>query len=253
MPSFPRTLVGIPPLCDANLTVTFTKQDVKAYKQAGTTILEGWCNPRGASDWHFPLINADHDSDDDSLFPSNDDTSIIPTTDPPPVHLPPPATTVPDSNWDRIKHEKWPASRMQMSYHKQLDNGLVTTHKQPKMQCKDDRSLSTVTNLNTTSPYPSVHPAHPMPPTTSSPQATNAYNLSSISALVHLHHASAGNPVPSTWFAAIKAGNYDNFPGLTLRNAMKQCPSSDATIKGHLKQTRQGLLSTKPGPPSSSN
>jgi hypothetical protein len=40
MPSFTRTLVGIAPLCNANLTVIFTKHDVKAYNQAGTTILK---------------------------------------------------------------------------------------------------------------------------------------------------------------------------------------------------------------------
>jgi hypothetical protein len=80
------------------------------------------------------------------------------------------------------------------------------------------------------------------------------YNLCSVSTLVCLHHASAGNPVPSTWFAAIKAGNYNTFPaGLIHRNAMKHCPSSDATIKGHLKQTHQGLRSTKPKPMSSSD
>jgi hypothetical protein len=45
MPSFPWTLVGIAPLCNANLTVIFTKHDVKAYNQAGATILEGWRNP----------------------------------------------------------------------------------------------------------------------------------------------------------------------------------------------------------------
>jgi hypothetical protein len=82
---------------------------------------------------------------------------------------------------------------------------------------------------------------------------TSTYNLPSISALVHLHHTFAGNPVPSTWFAAINASNYNTFPGLTLCNAIKYCPSSDATIKGHLKQTRQGLCSTKPKPPPSSN
>jgi hypothetical protein len=42
------------------------------------------------------------------------------------------------------------------------------------------------------------------------------YDLPSVSSLVHLHHASTGNPVPSTWFAAIKAGNYKTFTGLTL-------------------------------------
>jgi hypothetical protein len=41
MPSFTRTLVGIAPLCNADLTVIFTKHDVKAYNQAGATILEG--------------------------------------------------------------------------------------------------------------------------------------------------------------------------------------------------------------------
>jgi hypothetical protein len=83
--------------------------------------------------------------------------------------------------------------------------------------------------------------------------ANNAYNLPSINPSVCLHHVSADNPVPSSWFAAIKAGNYSSFPGPTLRNAMQHCPSSDATVKGHLKQMRQGLRSTKPKPPKPSN
>jgi hypothetical protein len=77
------------------------------------------------------------------------------------------------------------------------------------------------------------------------------YDLPSISSFVRLHHAFARNPVPSTWFAAIKAGNYKTFPGLTLCNAMKHCPSSDTTIKGNLTQTCQGIRSTKPIPRSS--
>jgi hypothetical protein len=105
-------------------------------------------------------------------------------------------------------------------------------------------------NLNTTSSYPCVQP-HALPPPTSSTQATSAYDLPSVSSLVRLHHASTGNPVLSTWFAAIKAGNYKTFSGLTLCNAMKHCPSSDATIKGHLKQTCHGIRSTKPMPRSS--
>jgi hypothetical protein len=55
MPSFTRTLVGIAPLCDANLTVVFTKHDVKAINHNGATILEGWHDPGGAKDWHFPI------------------------------------------------------------------------------------------------------------------------------------------------------------------------------------------------------
>jgi hypothetical protein len=46
MPSFTRTLVGIAPLCKANLlTVIFTKNGVKAINQAGATILKGWRDP----------------------------------------------------------------------------------------------------------------------------------------------------------------------------------------------------------------
>ncbi len=97
MPSVPRTLVGIAPLCDANLTVSFTKHNVKAYDQAGATILEGWHDPGGANDWHFPLINTDHNSNDDSQFPSDDKLTIIPPSNPPPVPLSPLATPVPDS------------------------------------------------------------------------------------------------------------------------------------------------------------
>jgi hypothetical protein len=56
---------------------------------------------------------------------------------------------------------------------------------------------------------------------------------------------------PPPGLPQIKADNYKTFPGLTLCNAMKHCPSSDATIKGHLKQTLQGTRSTKPMPRSS--
>jgi hypothetical protein len=97
MPSFTKTLAGIAPLCNANLTVIFTKHDVKAYNQAGTTILEGWHDPGGANDWHFPIVNSNYNSDEDSLFPSNDELTIIPPPDPPQEPLPPPATPVPDT------------------------------------------------------------------------------------------------------------------------------------------------------------
>jgi hypothetical protein len=97
MPSFPRTLVGIAPLCNADLTISFTKHDGRAYNQAGATILEGWRNPSGANDWHFSLIDADHNSAEDSLFPSDDELTIIPNSDPSSVPLPIPATPIPNS------------------------------------------------------------------------------------------------------------------------------------------------------------
>ena len=91
---------------------------------------------------------------------------------------------------------------------------------------------------------------HPAPPSgyMASPMALNAGDLPSIGALVHYLHAAAGFPVKSTWLAAIKAGNYASWPGLTYANASKYCPDSVETTKGHLRQTRQGLRSTKPKP-----
>jgi hypothetical protein len=159
MPTFTRTLFGIAPLCNANLTVIFTKHDVKAINQAGAPILEGWRDPGRARDWHFPIVNANCNSNEDSLFPSDDELTSIPPPDPPPEPLPPPAISVPatyNSNkdslfpsddkltsipppnpppepiplpatpvlntyWDRIKNERQPASLVQLTYRQQLD------------------------------------------------------------------------------------------------------------------------------------
>eukprot|EP00804_Cyclotella_cryptica_P029094 CCRYP_005281-RA/>CCRYP_005281-RA protein AED:0.19 eAED:0.20 QI:0/0/0/0.71/0.16/0/7/0/1210 len=81
------------------------------------------------------------------------------------------------------------------------------------------------------------------------PMALNARDLPSMGALVHYLHAAAGFPVTATWIAAIKAGNYASWPGLTHTNASKYCPSCDETIKVHLTQVRQGICSTKPKTP----
>eukprot|EP00804_Cyclotella_cryptica_P025742 CCRYP_002939-RA/>CCRYP_002939-RA protein AED:0.39 eAED:0.39 QI:0/-1/0/1/-1/1/1/0/222 len=86
------------------------------------------------------------------------------------------------------------------------------------------------------------------PPATQTPTALNMHDLPSVSALVHYLHAAAGFPVKSTSLAAINAGNFASSPGLTYANASTFCPSSNATIKGHLSQVRQGLRSTKPRP-----
>ena len=48
--------------------------------------------------------------------------------------------------------------------------------------------------------------------------------------------------------AAIKAGNFASWPGLTYTNAEKYCPISVDTLKGHMTHTRKGARSTKPKP-----
>ena len=75
--------------------------------------------------------------------------------------------------------------------------------------------------------------------------AYSAYDLPSVEALVRYFHAAAGFPVRSTWLDAIKARNYASWPGLTLNNATKYCPSANETILGYLVQGRQGVRSTR--------
>ena len=79
-----------------------------------------------------------------------------------------------------------------------------------------------------------------------------SYDLPSVAVLIRYFHSAAGYPVRSTWLKEISAGNYSSWPLLTLANATKYCPSSDATIIAHLVQKRQGVSSTKPNPPSTS-
>ena len=89
---------------------------------------------------------------------------------------------------------------------------------------------------------------HPGIPTkwTSAPSALNVHNLSSAGALIRYLHVAAGFLAKSTWLAAIKAGNYASWPGLTFAHASKYCSSSTKTIKGHLVQSYQGVQSTNP-------
>jgi hypothetical protein len=108
---------------------TSTHTHIKAQNQAGATILKGWRDPGGANNWHFYLIDDDHNSNEDSLFPSDDKLvgMIVSNTNPHPVPLLPQAKPVRDSYWECIKHKKQPANTIQMTYCERLANGLVTT------------------------------------------------------------------------------------------------------------------------------
>ena len=47
----------------------------------------------------------------------------------------------------------------------------------------------------------------------------SAYNLPRVEDLIRYFHAAAGFPVRDTWLRAIKAGNFDLWPGVTYQNA----------------------------------
>ena len=83
--------------------------------------------------------------------------------------------------------------------------------------------------------------------------AYSAYDLPSFAALIRYFHAVAGYPVRYTWLKAIISGNYSLWPGLTLANGTKYCPSTAATIMGHLVQKSQLVRSTKTKSPATSS
>jgi Reverse transcriptase (RNA-dependent DNA polymerase) len=64
-------------------------------------------------------------------------------------------------------------------------------------------------------------------------------------ALVEFAHGALFSPPLSTLEQALRKGHLTNFPGLTLDLLRKYPPSSAATIKGHLDQSRKNQRSTK--------
>jgi hypothetical protein len=59
------------------------------------------------------------------------------------------------------------------------------------------------------------------------------------------HHALAGFPPKETFLAAVRAGSYATWPGLTTTLILKHFPDLDKTQKGHMKGQRKGVQSTK--------
>ena len=58
--------------------------------------------------------------------------------------------------------------------------------------------------------------------------------MPSVKALVRFLHAAVGFPVKPTWLAAIRAGNYTTWPGLTYDNAKTYHPTTAETFKVHM-------------------
>ena len=71
------------------------------------------------------------------------------------------------------------------------------------------------------------------------------YELPSTKEVVRFLHAALGNPTQATLLTAAQHGNLVTFPGMTPQNILRHFPESDETQKGHMKQTKQGVRSTK--------
>jgi hypothetical protein len=74
----------------------------------------------------------------------------------------------------------------------------------------------------------------------------SVYEISKVYDKIQYLHAAAGSPVPSTFVKAIKAGNFTTWPTLTPEHVNKYLEKSEATVKGHVNQTRKNVRSTKP-------
>ena len=75
--------------------------------------------------------------------------------------------------------------------------------------------------------------------------AMSVYELPSTKEVVRFLHAALGFPTKATLLTAIRHGNLVTFSRLTTANVSKHFPESDETQKGHMKQTKQGVRSTK--------
>ena len=77
------------------------------------------------------------------------------------------------------------------------------------------------------------------------PQEANIVsNLQSTEQAIKWMHSVCRYPVKSTWFKAIKTGNFVGWTLLTKVNVTKHYPKTNGTPKGHMSQIRKNVRST---------
>ena len=79
----------------------------------------------------------------------------------------------------------------------------------------------------------------------STKRSSECYDLPSTKEVVRFLYAALGFPTKATLLTAAHNGNLVTFPGLTPNNINKHFPESEETQKGHMRQERQGVCSTK--------
>jgi len=75
--------------------------------------------------------------------------------------------------------------------------------------------------------------------------AMSMYNLPNTKEVMRFLHAALGHPTRATLLTSAQHGNLITFPSTTPDNIYRHFPESDKTQKGHMKQTKQGVRSTK--------
>jgi hypothetical protein len=77
----------------------------------------------------------------------------------------------------------------------------------------------------------------------------NVYELPSIEVTIWYLHGAAGFPTKACWLKAIRKGNYLFWPLINIKIVAKYFPKSKETQKGHMRNQRQGVRSTKVAKP----
>eukprot|EP00957_Ditylum_brightwellii_P006274 476029-Ditylum_brightwellii.AAC.1 len=103
-------------------------------------------------------------------------------------------------------------------------------------------------NLNKEQDATTIPPAINYNPVTQKTtfRCNNIYDIKIKKNIAQYLHASAFSPNPSTWMKAIQSGFFTTWPGLDKQLVRKHLEKSIATAKGHMKQQRKNVRSTKP-------
>jgi len=75
--------------------------------------------------------------------------------------------------------------------------------------------------------------------------AMSMYDSPNTKEVVRFLHAAMGTPTRATLLTAAQHGNLITFPGMPPENISRHFSEWDETQKGHMKQTKQGVRSTK--------
>ena len=128
------------------------------------------------------------------------------------------------------------------------DACTITTTQPPVLQaCRNDQGLWTILiqKQKTDTAQSVTKQAHTANVTHHSDQASNVYDLPTTQEVIRFLHAALGFPTKPTLLAAIRNKQLTTFPGLMVEAANKHFPDSDETQKGHMREARQGVRSTK--------
>ena len=171
------------------------------------------------------LAGHTHHTQEPHIIPSNDDN-----------HGQPPPKKLAPSCHRLLQNTEAVDGYVGTQFQKDMDTNAPDTNVPHIVPSNDDQTPSTACSSSRAQP------------TRSTEYHRRAYNLPSTKNLIEYLHGTIGLPVKSTLLRAVKAGNFQSFPGLSVSNVERYGPTNAApTVLGHLTQVQKGLRSTRWG------